>query len=108
MAFERTAMNTPDRLDTHIPLASAPASNRPGAIFAALWREAFAVMRRGHAKWAQRRHARITYIALREMDARTLHDLGLDFSELTSVAAETSGTAELTRAHSAHFHRASH
>ena len=35
--------------------------------------------------------------ALRELDDRTLHDLGFDRSEITSVAAEVSGRAEPAR-----------
>ena len=40
-----------------------------------------------------------TYHALSGLDARTLRDLGLDHSELASLAAELAGDAEPTRVH---------
>ena len=56
-----------------------------------------AVLRR-HAREAQRqRHARAVASALRDVDPRTLHDLGLHPAEITSVAAEMCGTADVTR-----------
>jgi uncharacterized protein YjiS (DUF1127 family) len=42
---------------------------------------------------------RATYDALGELDARTLHDIGLARSELRSVAVELTGGAEPTRVH---------
>jgi uncharacterized protein YjiS (DUF1127 family) len=36
--------------------------------------------------------------ALYQLDDRTLHDLGIDRSEIASVAAEASGRSELSRA----------
>jgi uncharacterized protein YjiS (DUF1127 family) len=54
-------------------------------------------VRRLHASWSMARSARATYLALRELDARTLHDLGLDRSEMRSVAAEIAGESERTR-----------
>jgi uncharacterized protein YjiS (DUF1127 family) len=41
-----------------------------------------------------------TYRALGELDARTLHDIGLERSELRSIAAELTGEAEPSRVHS--------
>jgi uncharacterized protein YjiS (DUF1127 family) len=51
------------------------------------------------AWWQRRRKADETYAALAGLDARTLHDLGFDRSELSSVAAEIAGTVDRTRAH---------
>lgn len=55
------------------------------------------VARRVYASWRSARDARATYYTLRELDDRTLRDLGFDRSELTSIAAEASGRAERTR-----------
>lgn len=49
------------------------------------------------AAWKQRAQARATYRALASLDARTLRDLGLDRSELMSIAAELTGTTHRTR-----------
>jgi uncharacterized protein YjiS (DUF1127 family) len=50
---------------------------------------------------AKRRHqARATYLALRGLDARTLHDIGLHRSEILSVALELGGAFQATRVHS--------
>lgn len=57
------------------------------------------------AGWRRRQQASATYGALSELDARTLHDLGFDRSELSSVAAEIAGDADPTRAHTARRHR---
>jgi uncharacterized protein YjiS (DUF1127 family) len=57
-----------------------------------------AFVRRVRAHHQQRQHAGAVYDALRELDDRTLHDLGLDRSEITSIAAEVTGSAEATRA----------
>jgi uncharacterized protein YjiS (DUF1127 family) len=56
-----------------------------------------AIARRAHARHRQRRQARAIYDALRQLDDRTLHDLGFDRSEITSVAAEVTGDAEHAR-----------
>jgi len=45
----------------------------------------------------QRRHAREIELALRELDAYTLRDLGIYPDEIRSVAAEMTGAAEVTR-----------
>ena len=57
-----------------------------------------AFARGAHARRQQRQRAGAAYDALMELDDRTLHDLGLDRSEITSVAAEVTGSAEATRA----------
>jgi uncharacterized protein YjiS (DUF1127 family) len=48
----------------------------------------------------QRQQARATYLALRGLDARTLHDIGLHRSEILSVALELGGAFQATRVHS--------
>jgi uncharacterized protein YjiS (DUF1127 family) len=55
--------------------------------------------RRWVSAWQRRRAEHETFRALRALDARTLHDLGLDASELRSVAMEISGETDPTRAH---------
>lgn len=49
------------------------------------------------ARRRQRALARATYLALRELDAHTLRDIGLHGSEILSVVAEACGSAEATR-----------
>ena len=66
---------------------------------AAAERAALAWLRAADARRRQRREARHVYEALSHLDDRTLHDLGFSRSEITSVAAEASGQAIRTRAH---------
>lgn len=56
-----------------------------------------AAAHRLYASWSRARSARATYRALRELDTRTLHDLGLDRSEMRSMAAEIAGESDRTR-----------
>ena len=51
------------------------------------------------AWWRQRRRARHTRVALHQLDDYLLHDLGLDRSEITAVAAGTCGDAQDTLPH---------
>jgi uncharacterized protein YjiS (DUF1127 family) len=53
--------------------------------------------RRGIASWRRAREAHATYRALNGLDARTLRDIGIDRSEMSSVAGEIAGTADRTR-----------
>ena len=53
--------------------------------------------RRLAADFQRWQRARATYLALRELDARILRDLGFHRSELLSVAAEVAGNADFTR-----------
>lgn len=52
-------------------------------------------------RWAeqsrQRAQTRATWMALRELDARTLRDLGFDRSEILSVAIEAGAGRQATR-----------
>ncbi len=64
-----------------------------------------AMSRRLYGAWRQRQQAWATYRALRDLDARTLSDIGLDRSELRSMAAESSGALEVTRMHAVHVER---
>jgi len=57
------------------------------------------LLREAYAAWQARRAAREVYESLSQLDDRMLHDLGIDRSELTSVAREASGQTEHTRAH---------
>ncbi len=56
-----------------------------------------ALARRVRARYLQRRRARLTYDALRQLDDRMLHDLGFDRSEMTSIAAEIAAEVEYSR-----------
>ncbi len=55
------------------------------------------VTRRYVKAWRRHRMAWDTYKSLRGLDARTLRDVGLDRSEMGSVAAEIAGEADRTR-----------
>ncbi len=80
--------------------ARAERSRRVGDLAAAIWR-AVAQRVRHQLKQAQkRREARATYLALCDLDARTLHDIGLHRSEILSVALELADAFESTRAQS--------
>lgn len=49
-------------------------------------------------QWAREREQRLTEAALRQLDARTLRDIGLTRGEVASAAAEHAGIVEATRA----------
>lgn len=55
------------------------------------------LLRRHRAAWRRQAQARQTHLALRELDERSLRDLGFDRSELGSLAAEIDGQAGPTR-----------
>jgi uncharacterized protein YjiS (DUF1127 family) len=61
-----------------------------------------AAMRHALTAWRRHRAARATEVALHELDDRALRDLGLDPSEIRSVASEVAGLADPTRAHAMH------
>jgi len=68
-----------------------------GRSVAAAVRSLARIARWARERYRQRQQARLTYDALRELDDRTLHDLGLDRSEITSIAAEVSAETESSR-----------
>lgn len=68
-----------------------------GEMIAAAIQAAGALVRRVHAHHQRRRQARAIRDALRQLDDRTLRDLGFDRSEISSVAAEVTGEAACTR-----------
>ncbi len=86
-----------DRLDRH---ADAHRASRSTRIVEASLRIAAALARRLVDRWSRWRKAHETFHALRELDARTLRDLGLDRSEILSAVAEIAGDADPTRARS--------
>ena len=55
------------------------------------------LLRQCRAAWRRQSEARQAHLALRELDAHTLRDLGLDRSELGSLVAEIGGQAGPTR-----------
>ncbi len=56
-----------------------------------------AAIRDAHARWRSARERGRTIEALRGLDARTLHDVGIDRTEIGSIAMELHGAAERTR-----------
>jgi len=78
------------------PAAGRVAGSPTGAT--ALLAPMRALLRRLGAGWQRRHLAKCTFIALRRLDERALRDLGIDRSELQSVAAEVAGDADSTRA----------
>ncbi len=77
--------------------ARAHCSFTLGEIIVALMQALAAFARQSLARHRQRRRARSTYDALRQLDDRTLRDLGFDRSEIRSVAAEIAREVERTR-----------
>ena len=77
--------------------ARAHCSFTLGEIIVALMQALAAFARQSLARHRQRRRARSTYDALRQLDDRTLRDLGFDRSEIRSVAAEITREVERTR-----------
>jgi uncharacterized protein YjiS (DUF1127 family) len=68
-----------------------------GALIARAIRVVLAAMLRVHMRYRRFRDERATYEALRELDDRSLRDLGFARDEIRSVAAEMSGEAEHSR-----------
>ena len=77
--------------------AEAAPRSRVGRIIIAMMDSIGSFARRAYAHHRQRKKERAAYDALRHLDDRMLRDLGFDRSEIASVAAEVSGTAERTR-----------
>jgi uncharacterized protein YjiS (DUF1127 family) len=55
-------------------------------------------LRRLAAQHRRRRLRRATVLTLQSLDARTLHDLGFDRSEIPSAVSECLGEVDVTRA----------
>ena len=68
-----------------------------GEIIVALMQAFAAIARQALVRHAQRQQAKSTYDALRQLDDRTLRDIGFHRSEIRSVAAELTGKTECTR-----------
>jgi uncharacterized protein YjiS (DUF1127 family) len=68
-----------------------------GKAMARTYRTLCEMARRAIERHRQRRHARVTYDTLSRLDDHTLRDLGFDRLEISSLAAESSGSAESTR-----------
>jgi uncharacterized protein YjiS (DUF1127 family) len=66
---------------------------------AVMLRSVAARVRQLIAAWRRRRDAYATFRSLQAVDARTLRDIGIDASEVRSIAAELSGAASATRRH---------
>jgi uncharacterized protein YjiS (DUF1127 family) len=56
-------------------------------------------LRAGLQRWREQRELRRTYLALSDLDARTLKDIAVGDQEIGSIAAELAGRAERTRVH---------
>ncbi len=101
--LDDVAMSSPIMLHgqlSSVHLEQAARAHRAGGvarIFAAALRSLSEVVGRAYAAWRRRGHAHGTYLVLRELDDRTLRDLGFHRSELRSVAAELAGEANRTR-----------
>jgi uncharacterized protein YjiS (DUF1127 family) len=79
------------------PAISASATFNLGKIIVAAIQAVGAIARRAHARRRRRQEAKNIYDTLHQLDDRTLRDLGLDRSEIPSLAAEVTGGAEPTR-----------
>jgi uncharacterized protein YjiS (DUF1127 family) len=77
--------------------ARAHCSFTLGEIIVALMQALAVFARQALARHRQRRRARSTYDALRQLDDRTLRDLGFERSEIRSVVAEMIEEVEYTR-----------
>ncbi len=67
------------------------------ALLLVLLRALRRALRRRAERSVRERSARTTLRALSHLDARTLRDIGLDASELSSAAGEAAGCIEATR-----------
>lgn len=68
-----------------------------GDVLVAMWHGVTASARAVIAAWQRHREQRATYLALRVLDDRTLHDLGFGRSEILSVAMDIERDDETRR-----------
>jgi uncharacterized protein YjiS (DUF1127 family) len=88
----------PAPLSLHLESAArAHRARRAGELVTAAWHGAAAAARRFLDAWQRRRDRRATYLALRGLDDRTLHDLGFGRSEILSVAMDLDRDDETRR-----------
>jgi uncharacterized protein YjiS (DUF1127 family) len=83
-------MNMPTQFQIAVAYALRDEADR-------LLRTARFAVRRFLARWRRHRQAARMSASLHALDARMLHDLGFDRSEIDSVVAEISGDARSTR-----------
>lgn len=86
---------------THYELYLAARAQRAfalGEIAAAVIQGVASLAKRLRLRFERGRRIAAARAALRELDDRTLHDIGLDRSEIASVTAEALGDAEPSRA----------
>jgi uncharacterized protein YjiS (DUF1127 family) len=94
-----TAMSEREAVAAVVAVAHAERTRQMGDMLLRALAATARLARRALVRYRQYRDARRMYHALRQLDDRALHDLGLDRSELTSIAHEVAGRAEATRAH---------
>jgi uncharacterized protein YjiS (DUF1127 family) len=98
--FEAGAGNAFHPRSDSYDLARAARANRSrmvGTLIVAASRKLRAVARLSLIHHRLRQRASAIRDMLRQLDDRSLHDLGFDRSEITSVAAEATGVVEATR-----------
>ena len=103
VAQRATAGNDPTAAEwpTHYELYVAARAQRAfalGEIAAAAVQAIVSLARRLRLSYERSRRTAAARAALRALDDRTLHDIGLDRSEIASVTAEAQGEAEPSRA----------
>jgi uncharacterized protein YjiS (DUF1127 family) len=94
-------MGTPTQLQIDIAVAGRIQRTGRKTEYPHVWEARLhavaALVRQAFARWEQRRRAADTCRALEQLDARTLRDLGIHRSEISSLAAEVACNAEATR-----------
>lgn len=95
-AGESASSGLPGSYELH-RAARADRSLMLGSIIVAAVQAVVAIARRAYVRQRQRHRASATYDVLRRLDDRMLRDLGIDRSEIGSVAAEMSGIEQQTR-----------
>jgi len=101
-AFATVASHgVPARKDIKITVLRPPGRGTPSRAMMAIvlrsMRAASRFAREMLVRYRQRQLARNARHALHQLDDRTLHDIGLDRTEIPSVAAELAGEAERSR-----------